>query len=89
MIYANENDVNGIGDVLTDLQQYIPYAEVNGKRVYAQQGFFGDQLSVERAVNHLFQQMNGFTSEERKEGMHLEVADWHFGVKINQVNTKF
>ena len=37
------------------------------------QGFVADQLSVERAVNCLLQLSNEFTSEERLEGIHMEI----------------
>lgn len=40
-------------------------------------GVVGDQLSVERAVNCLSSLANGFTAEERLDGLHLEIADWH------------
>ena len=39
----------------------------------------GDQLSVERAVNGHVSLANSFTAEERLEGLHFEVADWHAG----------
>ena len=41
----------------------------------------GDQLTVERAVNCHVSRCNGFTPEERLEGLHLEIADWHAGNK--------
>ena len=44
-----------------------------------------DQLSVERGVNALFELSNGFTPEERLEGLHLEIADWHAGNKFLKV----
>ena len=44
-----------------------------------------DQLSVERGVNCKFQSANGFTPEERFEGMHFEIADFHTEMKFMQV----
>ena len=46
----------------------------------------GDQLTVERAVNEHNALCNGFTPEERLEGLHFEVADWHAGNKAIGVN---
>lgn len=48
-------------------------------------GLVADQLSVERGVNALFELANGFTPEERLEGLHLEIADWHAGNKFLKV----
>ncbi len=45
----------------------------------------GDQFSVERAVNGHASLANGFTAEERLEGLHFEVADWHAGNKFLEV----
>ncbi|KAJ7354909.1 Translation initiation factor [Desmophyllum pertusum] len=54
-------------------------------RKYGEQGIVGDQLSVERAVNGHMSLANGFTPEERAEGLHFEVADWHAGNKFLDV----
>ena len=40
-------------------------------------GVIGDQLSVKRTVNCLSSLANGFTAEERLDGLHLEIPDWH------------
>lgn len=45
----------------------------------------GDQLSVERAVDGKVSLSNGFTPEERLDGLHFEVADWHAGNKFLEV----
>ena len=47
----------------------------------------GDQLTVERAVNGHVSLSNGFTPEERLDGLHFQIADWHTGNKFLQVNT--
>lgn len=57
------------------------------ERRYASQGIVGDQLTVERAVNARMTLRNGSTPEERLEGIHCEIADWHgrnkaLGVRI-------
>ena len=85
MIYHNENDADGIQQVLTTLHQYVPYHGENAEREYSSQGLVADQLSVERGVNALFELANGFTPEERLEGLHLEIADWHAGNKFLKV----
>ena len=40
---------------------------------------------MERAVNGHMSLANGFTLEERVEGLHFEVADWHAGNKFLEV----
>lgn len=77
MIYHSENDSDGKQQVLTNIHQYVSYYGDGPDRVYSSQGLVGDQLSVERGVNALFELANGFTPEERLKGLHLEVADWH------------
>ena len=79
MIYENENGVGGILRVLQELHQYVPHHGDDENRKYGEQGVVGDQLSVERAVNEHCSLANGFTPEERLEGLHFEIADWHGG----------
>ena len=57
------------------------------RRCYADLGVVGDQLTVERAVNGHASLSNGFTPEERLEGLHFEIADWHASNKFLQVRT--
>ena len=85
MLYHNENDADGIQQVLTAMHQYVPYFEDHEQKVYSSQGLVADQLSVERGVNALHQLANGFTPEEQLEGLHLEIADWHAGNKFLKV----
>ena len=89
MIYHNENDADGIQQVLTNLHQYVSYYGEDSERVYSSQGLVADQLSVERGVNALFELANGFTPEEKLEGLHLEIADWHAGNKFLKVRINF
>ena len=49
----------------------------------------GDQLTIKRSVNGHAAPSNGFTPEERLEGLHFEIADWHAGNKFLQVNDIF
>jgi len=85
MLYHNENDTDGIQHVLSALHKYVPSYGDDEEKVYSSQGCVADQLSVERGVNALFEISNGFTPEERLEGLHLEIADWHAGNKFLKV----
>ncbi len=70
------------------LHDFVPYSGEGEERHYASQGNVGDQLSVERAVNCLLQVSNGYTPEERLEGLHFEAGDFHAGIKFMQVRYK-
>ena len=84
MVYENENenDADGILNILRALHKYVPYSGDGEERKYGEQGIVGDQLSVERAVNGHMSLANGFTPEERVEGLHFEVADWQAGNQV-------
>ncbi|KXJ04403.1 uncharacterized protein LOC110246683, partial [Exaiptasia diaphana] len=84
----NENDANGIVNILKYLHKYVPNQGDAEERVYASQGVVGDQLSIERAVNGKVSLANGFTPEERLDGLHFEVADWHAGNKFLEVSSQ-
>ena len=85
MSYHNENDTDGIQQVLRALYKYVSYYGDGDDRVYSSQGLVADQLLVKRGVNALFELTKGFTPEERLEGLHLEIADWHAGNKFLKV----
>ena len=87
-IYENENNSDGIKEVLKVLHKFVPYYGDDENRVYAEQENVGDQLSVERGVNCMLQISNGFTPEERLDGLHFEVGDFHGGMKFLQVICK-
>ena len=57
----------------------------NKHTYYTQVGHVGDQLAIERGLNSLLSVSNGFTSEERLDGIYLEVADWHTDLKLLDV----
>lgn len=44
--------------------------------------FSGDQLTIERAVNVIGSVANGYTPEDRLEGIHMQLGDWHAAVKL-------
>ena len=52
---------------------------------FSAQDIVGDQLSVERGVNSLMQIANGMTADNRKDGIHFEIADFHYYMKFLQV----
>eukprot|EP00795_Rhopilema_esculentum_P004039 gene4039-20214_t len=82
IIYANENTCDGMGKILETVHQYVPCYQVQGEKHFSSQAIVGDQLTVERGVNGLMDVSNGFTSEERREGLHFEIADFHGGIKF-------
>ena len=75
MIYENENDADGILKVLRLLHQYVPFCNDGEEKMFGDQGIVGDQLSIERAINGQMSLRNGFTTEERLEGLNFEIAD--------------
>jgi hypothetical protein len=85
MTYENENDADGILNILRSLHEYVPFCKSGDENHYGEQGIVGDQLSVERGVNGHMCLANGFTSKEHLEGLHLEIADWHAGNKFLEV----
>ncbi len=73
--------------VLNQIEGYIPsFTDTTGKTRFNEAGIVGDQLTVERAVNALLSVDNGFTPQERLEGLHIEVADWHSEMKMLDVS---
>ena len=85
MIYEDENEADGMQKILDELQQFVPQYNDGDQIMYAAQGIVGDQLTVERGVNGLLEVSNGFTAEERHEGLHFEIADFHGGLKFLEV----
>ena len=64
-------------EILKELHKYVPYHGSGKKREYGDQAIVGDQLTVERGVNAHNSLRNGFSPQEKLEGFHFEVADWH------------
>ena len=58
-----------------------------GKDTCGEQAVVGDQLTVERGFNSLVEVSNGFTPEERNEGIHFKIANFHGGMKCLEVYT--
>ena len=86
MIFENENTNEGISKALKQMHSYVPQYKSKGKTVFNKTGVVGDQLSVERAVNCLTSLGNGFTPNERLDGIHVEIADWHTELKFLSVS---
>lgn len=88
MLFYNENTSEGIQSVLEAVHKYVPSLKNEDEKAYpSSQGLVGDQLSVERGINHLLQVANGLTPEQRLEGLHLEIADFHSQMKFLQACT--
>ena len=84
IIFKNEN-LNE--DMVSILQQFFSYLPKTGDGGVDGQLFSGDQLTVERAVNVISSVANGFTPEDRLEGINLQLGDWHAAVKVLSVST--
>ena len=69
------------------LQQFFSYLPKTGNGGPDGQLFSGDQLTVERAVNVISSVANGFSPEDRLEGINLQLGDWHAAVKVLSVST--
>lgn len=72
-------------EVLQQFQTYLP-RKANGN--FDPQLVAGDQLSIERAVNVIASVANGYTQEDRLEGLNLQLGDWHAGVKLLTVSAE-
>ena len=76
MLHENENDADGILQILKSLNAYVPSYGTGNKKICGKQGLVGDQLSVERGINGHMSLGNG---------LHFEIADWHAGNKFLEV----
>ena len=76
-------------DVLRHLHTYVPRSSNQKDRSYHEIGVVWDQLTVERAVNCQLAVTNGFTQDDRLEGMHAEIADWHAEMNFLGVSFSF
>ncbi|PFX12987.1 hypothetical protein AWC38_SpisGene22972, partial [Stylophora pistillata] len=73
---------NVIEEMISILHQFHTYLPKTDEMEFDSQIFTGDQLTVERAVNMITSVSNGFTPEDTLEGITIQIADWHAGVKI-------
>ncbi|CAB4003370.1 Hypothetical predicted protein, partial [Paramuricea clavata] len=82
ILYENENVADGFRKILNHLQQFVPSYFDGKKDTCGEQAVVGDQITVERGVNSSMEVSNGFTPEERNEGIHSEIADFPGGMKF-------
>jgi len=80
---------DGINQAMHQFHSYVPRHSSLGKTAYNEVGVVGDQLSVERAVNCLASLANGFSPNERLDGLRLEIADWYAELKFLSVSLSF
>lgn len=77
-MFHNKNTTEGMNEVLIKLHTYVPSEsnEGNGEEIYNHKiGIVGDQLTIESSINCIFSMANGFTPDERLEGIQAEIAD--------------
>lgn len=71
VIFKSENNSEEMLDILRQIQSTGNDEQCKSVPV------IGDQLTVERGVNVIEAVQNSYTPEERLEGIHMEIADWH------------
>ena len=86
MLHENENDADGILQILKSLYAYVPSYGTGNEKICGEQGLVGDQISVERGINGHMSLANGFSPDDRLDGLHFEIADWHAGNKFLEVS---
>ncbi len=86
-VYANSNESAGMQEVLEHVHtSYTPSSEnVDAETIHSNLAIVGDQGSIERGVNVLLQLRNGLDPSERLDALHMELADFHTGMKFLQV----
>ena len=73
--------------MLEILQMFHTYPPKSSDAAIGMDGklFSGDQLTVERAVNVIASVANGLTPQDRLDGIHLQLGNWHASVKLQSV----
>lgn len=89
IIYENENTNVGGRKILENLQGYQSTTGEGDDKTFTEKAVVGDQLTIERLLQIIFQALGAFDPEERFEGIHCEVADFHFDMKIMQVTNLY
>ena len=87
MLHKNENDTDGILKILKSMHIYVPSFGDGKDKKFGKQGLVGDQRSVECGINGHMSLAKGFEPDERLDGVHFEIADWHAGNKFIKVRT--
>eukprot|EP00794_Sanderia_malayensis_P000992 gene993-306_t len=85
-VYANSNESAGMQEVLEHVQtNYTALSEnTDAENIHSNLAIVGDQGSIERGVNVLLQLRNGLDPSERLDALHMELADFHTGMKFLQ-----
>ena len=86
MLFHDENTTDGITKVIEHLHQYLDKNGEGENAKFVEEGLVSDQLTIERAINAAQSRKNGLNAEQRLEGFHWGVADWHTGVKLCSVS---
>ena len=71
--------------MMSILKQFNSYRPKLEHDEFDGQLFTGDQLTVERGANVVSSVSNGYTTEDRLEGINFQHGDWHTSVKILEV----
>lgn len=87
IIFKNENKSEEMLEILNQIHGYLPNLENGDQSLLKSIPVVGDQLTVERGVNVIQAVQNASTREERLEGIHLEIADWHAAVTFLHVGS--
>ena len=84
MIPENENEREGITEIMELLHKYVPNC-VGGSKDIKKIGFAGDQLTVERARNCQLIRAHSDSQTEALQGLMPFASDWHAELTILQV----
>ena len=84
MIPENENEREGMTEIMELLHKYVPNC-VGGSKDIKKIGFAGDQLTVERARNCQLIQAHSNSQTEALQGLMPFASDWHAELTILQV----
>lgn len=86
IIFKNENKSKEMLDILKQIRSYSPNLENKEQKIKCNSiPIVGDQLTVERWVNAIEAVQNSFTPDEKLEGIHMEIADWHTAATLLNV----
>ena len=72
-------------NVLRHIHSYLPNASKADKKIFDSANVIGDQLTVDRAINAIMSQQNGYTEEDRLTNLNIGLADWHADMNFLQV----
>jgi hypothetical protein len=73
--------------VLEYIHSFLPNAVDGEVKIFESANVIGDQLTVDRALNAIMSQQNGYTEEERLTNINVGVADWHADMNFLKVSS--